>query len=127
MENKTIESDKIEDLRPVLAKEKLLLLPFYHQLENDIKQPDRIRIQTDYFWRKWASQLGPTLTVLIITLRSYCYYNKITKEKRDWCFPEQKTLAANIGVSVDTVQRELRRQITQKFIRREPRYRYDPA
>lgn len=108
-----------------IPKEKLLLLPFYHELDNEVKQPDRVRLQTDYFWRKWAPKLGPTLTVLIITLRSYCYYNKLTKERRDWCYPEQKTLADNVGVSVDTVQRELKKPIARHFVTREPRYRYD--
>lgn len=108
-----------------IPKDKLVLLPFYHELENEVKQPDRVRLQTDYFWRKWASKLGPTLTVLVITLRSYCYYNKLTKERRDWCYPEQKTLADNIGVSVDTVQRELKKLIARHFVTREPRYRYD--
>jgi hypothetical protein len=108
-----------------IPKDKLVLLPFYHELENEVKQPDRVRLQTDYFWRKWAPKLGPTLTVLVITLRSYCYYNKLTKERRDWCYPEQKTLADNIGVSVDTVQRELKKQIARHFVTREPRYRYD--
>lgn len=108
-----------------IPKDKLVLLPFYHELENEVKQPDRVRLQTDYFWRKWAPKLGPTLTVLVITLRSYCYYNKLTKERRDWCYPEQKTLADNIGVSVDTVQRELKKPIARHFVTREPRYRYD--
>lgn len=109
----------------VIPKEKLLLLPFYHELENEIKQSDRVRIQTDYFWRKWAPKLGPTLTVLVITLRSYCYYNKLTKERRDWCYPEQKTLAKNASISVDTLQRELKKPIARHFIKREARYRYD--
>lgn len=108
-----------------IPKDKLVLLPFYHELENEVKQPDRVRLQTDYFWRKWAPKLGPTLTVLVITLRSYCYYNKLTKERRDWCYPEQKTLADNIGVSVDTVQRELKKPMARHFVTREPRYRYD--
>jgi len=108
-----------------IPKDKLVLLPFYHELENEVKQPDRVRLQTDYFWRKWAPRLGPTLTVLVITLRSYCYYNKLTKERRDWCYPEQKTLADNVGVSVDTVQRELKKPIARHFVTREPRYRYD--
>lgn len=108
-----------------IPKDKLVLLPFYHELENEAKQPDRVRLQTDYFWRKWAPKLGPTLTVLVITLRSYCYYNKLTKERRDWCYPEQKTLADNVGVSVDTVQRELKKSIARHFVMREPRYRYD--
>jgi hypothetical protein len=121
------QSPQKQDAEAELAipKDKLLLLPFYHELENEVKQPDRVRLQTDYFWRKWAPKLGPTLTVLIITLRSYCYYNKLTKERRDWCYPEQKTLADNVGVSVDTVQRELKKPIAQYFVTREPRYRYD--
>jgi len=121
------QSSQKQDSQTDLAipKDKLVLLPFYHELENEVKQPDRVRLQTDYFWRKWAPKLGPTLTVLVITLRSYCYYNKLTKERRDWCYPEQKTLAANIGVSVDTIQRDLKKPIARYFVTREPRYRYD--
>ncbi len=108
-----------------IPKDKLILLPFYHELENEIKQSERVRLQTDYFWRKWAPKLGPTLTVLIIALRSYCYYNRVSREKRDWCYPEQKTLADDIGVSVDTIQRELKKPVARYFVRREARYRFD--
>jgi hypothetical protein len=29
------------------------LLPFYHHLKNELTNPDRIRVQTEYFWRRW--------------------------------------------------------------------------
>jgi len=118
---------EVEELAARLTPEELLLLPFYHDLENELKQPERVRIQTEYFWRHWAPELGPTLTVLVITLRSYCYYNKLTKEKRDWAFPKQETLAQQIGVSRKTVLRTLQNPAAAHFIKREPRYRYDPA
>lgn len=80
------------------------------------------------FRMRWVPKLGPTLTCLIITLRSYCYYNKLTKEKRDWCFPEQATLAKQIGVKDrKTVMAALRHPLAHHFIRREKRYRYDPV
>jgi DNA-binding XRE family transcriptional regulator len=122
--NPTVE--EIRALAGQLRPAQILLLPFYHELANEIKNPDRVRIQTEYFWRHWAPKLGPTLAVLVITLRSYCYYNKLTKEKRDWCFPEQETLAREIGVSRRTVIRELQNPLASYFIRREPQYRYDP-
>ncbi len=118
---------EIEDFAAQLTPAQLLLLPFYHHLKNELTNPDRIRVQTEYFWRRWAPHLGPTLTCLVITLRGYCYYNKLTQEKRDWCFPEQQTLAAEIGVSVDTIQRELKRPEAAYFIRRQPQYRYNPT
>ncbi len=47
---------------------------------------------------------------------------KKTKEKRDWCFPGQETLAKDIGVSSKTIARELKKEIAKNFIRREARY-----
>ncbi len=127
MPENRLDPREIETLAEQLTPEEIFLLPFYHELENELKQPDRIRVQTEYFWRYWAPELGPTLTALVITLRSYCYYNRITKEKRDWCYPKQEKLASDVGVSVDTIQRQLNRPIAHHFVRREPRYRYDPG
>ncbi len=124
LENR-LDPREIEQLAAQLDPEDILVLPYYHDLENDLKQPDRVRIQTDYFWRYWAPELGPTLTALVIALRSHCYYNRITKEKRDWCFPRQETLGKEIGVSRKTVMRALRDPLAEHFIRREKRYRYD--
>ncbi len=117
--------EEIEELAARLTPAQLLVLPFYHDLKHELTNPDRIRVQTEYFWRRWAPTLGPTLTCLVITLRGYCYNNKLTQEKRDWCFPEQRTLAAEIGVSVDTIQRELKRPEAASFIRRQAQYRYN--
>ncbi len=107
--------------------------PFYHYLKNEIIEPEKIVVGTRYFWNKWAPILGPTLTVIIVKLRQYCYYNKLTKEKRDWCYPSLKTLAKEVGVSEDTVSRELnpknpeKNDILKKFVRREPQYVYDAS
>lgn len=123
-----IELKEIEELAAWLTPEQVMVLPFYHDLENEIRQPEKVRIQSEYFWERWVPKLGPTLTCLIITLRSYCYYNKLTKEKRDWCFPEQATLAKQIGVKDrKTVMAALRHPLAHHFIRREKRYRYDPV
>ncbi len=46
-----------EELRALagqLRPAQLLVLPFYHELKNEIKHPDRGRVQTEYFWRQWA-------------------------------------------------------------------------
>jgi len=125
MPENRVDPREIEALAAQLDPQELLLLPYYHDLENELRQPDRVRIQTEYFWRSWAPELGPTLTALVIALRSHCYYNRITKEKRDWCFPRQETLGKEIGVSRKTVMRALRDPLADHFIRREKRYRYD--
>jgi len=113
-----------EQLLGSLTMDQIKLQPFYYELKNEIIEPDKVVVATQYFWDKWAPLLGPTLTVLVVRLRRYCYYNKLTKEKRDWCYPKQETLAKEIGVSADTVQRELKREVATYFITRKPRYIY---
>ncbi len=83
-------------------------------------------VGTRYFWEKWAPRLGPTLTVLIVRLRMHCYYNQATKERRDWCFPTQQTLAEEVGISRWTVMRELKKPEARQFVRVQYRSRYDP-
>lgn len=114
-----------EEEKEKLSLEKIKLQPFYHDLKNQIIEPEKIVIATQYFWDKWAPLLGPTLTVLIVRLRRYCYYNKITKEKRDWCYPDQIKLAKEIGVSRRTIIRELERDIVKYFITKKSRYVYN--
>ncbi|MBM3450942.1 MAG: hypothetical protein FJX78_08200 [Armatimonadetes bacterium] len=101
------------------------MIPYYTDARNDIIRPQRHQATTDYFLRSWLPRLGPTLTLLIITLRRHCFYNELTKQQEDWCFPHQRDLAAELGVSRRTVQRELSRPEAQLFVRREPQYRYD--
>lgn len=111
-----------------LEPERARLLPFYHDLRNEIVQPDKIVVGTQYFWARWAPRLGPTLTTLIVCLRRHCYYNRITQERRDWCFPEQATLAREIGVeTTKTIRAALSHPLAATFVRREPRYVYDPG
>src|SRR5579885_2025038 len=103
------------------------LQPFYHHVKNTIIRPKQVVIGTRYFWERWAPRLGPTLTVLVVHLRRHCYYNQTTKERRDWCFPTQQTLAEEAGVSRWTVMRELKKPIAREFVRVQLRSRYDPV
>jgi hypothetical protein len=103
------------------------LHPYYGEARNRIVQPDQVRVQTAYFWKKWVPLLGPDLAVLIVQLRNMCYYNPATGERRDWCFPSQATLAAAIGVkNTHTIANLLKRPYAELFVRVEERYRYDP-
>jgi AraC-like DNA-binding protein len=113
-----------EDEAAVAAIE---LQPFYHHVKDTIVRPKQIVVGTRYFWERWAPRLGPTLTVLVVHLRRHCYYNQATKERRDWCFPTQQTLAEEAGVSRWTVMRELKKPIAREFVRVQLRSRYDPA
>jgi len=103
----------------------LELHPVYLDIKNEIIVPEKVAVISQYFLDNWAPRLGPTLTLLIIRLRRYCYYNKLTKEKRDWCYPKHDTLAEEIGVSRWTVIRELQKPMAKHFIKREKRYTYD--
>lgn len=101
------------------------LQPIYLDCRNAIVAPEKVTVVSHYFLDKWAPHLGPTLTLLIIRLRRYCYFNKLTKERRDWCYPKHETLAKEIGVSRWTILRELQRPIAQYFVKREKRYVFD--
>jgi DNA-binding MarR family transcriptional regulator len=119
------ESIDIKELKAGLEDKLLHLKPYYLEARNEIVEPEDITVVTQYFMKKWVSRLGPTLSLLIIRLRMYCYYNRKTREKRDWCFPSQETLAKDIGVSYKTIARELKKEIAKSFIRREARYVYN--
>jgi hypothetical protein len=111
-----------------LTPEQARLLPFYHDLRNEIVEPDKVVVTTQYFWTKWAPRLGPTLSALVVCLRRHCYYNRATHERRDWCFPEQATLAREIGVeTTKTIRAALSHPLATLFVRREARYVYDPG
>jgi hypothetical protein len=116
----------IEEWADKKGPDAIELQPFYLDFRNEIVAPDKVAVVSHYFLDKWAPQLGPTLTLLIIRLRRYCYFNKLTKERRDWCYPKHETLAKEIGVSRWTILRELQRPMAQYFVKREKRYVYDP-
>ena len=109
-----------------LSSEQLLLLPFYHDVRNEIIDPRKFVQETRYFWRKCKSRLGPLNTVLVMELRDRCYYNPRTGEKRDHCYPSLDELARSIGVSKATIKRALADERVRPFVRTEPKYRVDP-
>lgn len=115
-----------EEILRHLDFEKARIEPFYQDVKNEITQPDNITTATKYFWTKWAPLLGPVATCLILRLRQYCYYNRITGEKRDYCWPSQTTLAEEIGIKDKrTIQKAIALLEITGFVRREPNYRYD--
>jgi DNA-binding transcriptional regulator YhcF (GntR family) len=110
-----------------LDYEKAKLEPYYQDIKNEIIQPDNVTVTTKYFWTRWAPVLGPVATCLILRLRQYCYYNRLTGEKREYCWPSQTSLAAEVGIKdKKTVQKAILLLESHGFVKREPNYRYDP-
>lgn len=106
--------------------ERLRIEPYYPEVRDEIVEPDKITVQTWYFWRRWAPKLGPVATALFIRLRMHCYYNRKTGEVRDFCYPSQKSLAEEIGCrDKKTVMAALKVLEDHGFVRREAQYRYD--
>src|SRR5579875_3452168 len=118
---------RLDALIERLRHERLEVLPFYHDLRNQIVRPFNVHVETRYFFRRWKPTLGPILTLLIMELRDRCYYNPRTGERRDYCWPSQEELARALGVSVRTIIRTLQSPLARKFIRIQHRYRYDPV
>ncbi|HVC33583.1 MAG TPA: helix-turn-helix domain-containing protein [Chloroflexota bacterium] len=119
-------ASRVAALAARLQDERLEVLPFYHDLRNQIVRPLNLHVETRYFFRTWKPRLGPVLTLLIMELRDRCYYNPRTGERRDYCWPSQEELARSMGVSVRTVIRALQEPLARRFIRVQYRYRYDP-
>jgi len=105
---------------------RLLVLPYYSMKRDQVLEPDNVVQQFRYFWDKWVPFLGPVASMLYMKLRQYCYYNRITGEVRDYCFPKQSTLGDEIGVKDNkTIRKALVLLEEQGLIRREVQYRYD--
>jgi len=117
--------ERKREIKDKLTDAQIEIQPFYYDLRNKIVQPKNVVVESKYFWDKWKPRLGPNLTVIIIELRRRCYYNPETGEKRDYCWPSLKTIASSCGISVSTLQRELKRPEAKLFIRIEPRYIYN--
>lgn len=75
------------------------LEPWYRDGNDDVVEPDQVTLQTQYFWKNWVRILGVGPSALLIRLRMYCYFNKRTGERRNFCVPGQDTLAYELGVS----------------------------
>jgi len=113
------------DTRPRSNRsDEIELEPWYKDGNDDIVEPDQVTLQTQYFWKNWVRILGVGPAGLLIRLRMYCYDNRKTGERRDWCFPGQRTLADELGVHRETIMTWLRRLEVFDFIRRKPRTRW---
>lgn len=108
-----------------LTMEKIQVEPWYLDVRGEIVQPDQVTVQTKYFWSHWAGKLGPLATCLLLRLRQYCYFNRATGEKRDWCYPSQETLGDELGAHRETIGIALKKLEALGFVRREAQYRYD--
>jgi len=106
--------------------ETLRLQEVYANLYNEITQPDRVAVMTQYFRQNWVPRLGHSLAWLIIALRQHCYWNRKTGEVRSWCQVTQEELAAEIGVEPRTIRRLLQQPEVGRFIIEvKERYGYD--
>lgn len=125
--DRDLERRNDSDLVEGLNLERISLEPWYKDIEDEITQPDQVTVQSRYFWKRWARILGPVASGVFLRLRQYCYYNRDTGEKRDWCWPKQETIADELGIERKTVMEALRRLEALQLVRRERQYLLDPA
>lgn len=119
---------KKQEIARGLSMREIQVEPWYLDVRGEVVKPDQVQVTTKYFWSRWVPKLGPLSTCLLLRLRQYCYFNRATGEKRDWCFPSQETLAQELGVqNRKTIMDALRRLEEHGFVRREKQYRYDPV
>lgn len=104
--------------------DELELEPWYRDGNDDIVEPDRVTLQTQYFWTHWLRILGAGPAVVLIRLRMHCYFNKLTGENRNTCWPGILTLADELGVERKAIMRYLARLEFFDFIRRKKRTRW---
>lgn len=118
---------KTQEIARGLTMRQIQVEPWYLDVRGEIVKPDQVQVTTKYFWSRWVPKLGPLATCLLLRLRQYCYFNRATGEKRDWCYPSQDTLAQELGLqNRKTVMDALRRLQELGFVRREAQYRLDP-
>lgn len=96
---------EIQALADSLTPERLVILPFYHELRNSFVKPERVKLQTEYFWQRWVPLLGPVRSLIVMKMRQYGYYNRHTRELRDECARTYDEIAASIGISTRTLER----------------------
>ena len=104
------------------APEMIQLEGIYLHARNEIINPAQDIPLTKYFLDKWAPDLGPNLTILILQLRKHCLYNK--QEKRE-AMLSQEQLVNESGLSESTIRRELKTDIARKFVKIIPNYIYN--
>jgi len=91
---------RFAELPPEKARGQIAVLPYYHQLENEITKPNQGLYVTRYFLEKWAPSLGPDATKLVLGLRLCANQDGTT-------YASQTTIAKAAGLGLRAVQRWL--------------------
>jgi hypothetical protein len=106
---------------------RLRLEPSFRDYYNELVRPNvELRVPA-YIW-KWKTYLSKGSFVVYLRLRSMCYYDlKNADNSRDWCWPKQRTLAEELGISLRSMIDYLKELERYQFILRESNYDYDPA
>lgn len=98
---------------------------FFLSARNEIVNPSQGVPATKYFWDKWAPELGPNLSILIMQLRKHCIYNQHEERGGSTTFLSLEEIAKECGMSKSTVKRELRNPVVKSFIKIYPNYKYN--
>ena len=106
----------------------ITLSPFYYSAVNEVTKPNSLVFVSHYFADRWMRELGPLGTAIVVCLRSRCYHNAKTGEKRDRVQVAVPEIAAEIGVSAKTVRREMDgNKVLPKFLRRQREWAPGPT
>lgn len=90
---------RFENIEPEQARAQIRILPYYHQLENQITKPNQGIFVTRYFLTKWVPSLGNAARV-VEALR-------LCADSNGQTFASQETIARIAGVSVRALKRWL--------------------
>lgn len=74
-------------------------------LHTHIIAGERVHLEPQYFREKWLPQLGAGPALLLIALRSLCYYNEESGEIRDVVRVEANALAQQLQTTTRTLRR----------------------
>ena len=91
---------RFRELPPENARKQVEVLPYYHQLENEIIKPNQGVWTTRYFRERWRPVLGSEAASIIEALR-------LLADKNGETFASQPKIAELAGVSLRTLKRYL--------------------
>lgn len=92
----------------------------YHSAYNEIVNPKHFVSSSLYYVQHWIRPLCANGHMIVTVLRSHGYFDTVHGQHRDAVDIDQKTLAAECGMSLSTFQREFVKNIAlAKFVQRE--------
>lgn len=92
--------DQFASMSPDAARKQITVLPYYHQIENEITKSKQGIFVTSYFLTKWAPTLGHPAMNIVLALQKLA-------DKDGYTFASLGTIAERAGVSVPTLKRWL--------------------